>query len=79
MTACIILPLPDREVLRNQRSGIKDAVNLFRTGFRGEHRLGIMGAPVLGEKGKIIGMLYMWGIFFAITKAMLEKDNRDVK
>jgi len=73
MTACIILPLPDREVLRNQRSGIKDAVNLFRTGFRGEHRVGIMGAPVLGEKGKRSVCFICWISFLPSQRRCLRK------
>jgi len=31
--------------------------------------------PVLDKPGKVVGMLYMRDIFFAITKAMLEEDN----
>jgi len=31
--------------------------------------------PVLDKTGKVVGMLYMRDIFFAITKAMLEEDN----
>ncbi|MEI8173585.1 MAG: CBS domain-containing protein [Deltaproteobacteria bacterium] len=35
--------------------------------------------PVLDKTGKVVGMLYMRDIFFAITKAMLEEDNGGVK
>lgn len=31
--------------------------------------------PVLDKTGKVVGMVYMRDIFFAITKAMLEEDN----
>jgi CBS domain-containing protein len=31
--------------------------------------------PVLDKTGKVVGMLYIRDIFFAITKAMLEEDN----
>ncbi|MCX5854839.1 MAG: CBS domain-containing protein [Deltaproteobacteria bacterium] len=31
--------------------------------------------PVLDKTGKVVGMLYMRDIFFAITKAMLEEDS----
>jgi CBS domain-containing protein len=31
--------------------------------------------PVLDKKGKVVGMVYLRDIFFAITKAMLEEDN----
>ena len=31
--------------------------------------------PVLDKTGKVVGMLYVRDIFFAITKAMLEEDN----
>lgn len=31
--------------------------------------------PVLDKKGKVVGMIYLRDIFFAITKAMLAEDN----
>ncbi|MFA4916319.1 MAG: CBS domain-containing protein [Syntrophales bacterium] len=31
--------------------------------------------PVLDKAGKVVGMLYMRDVFFAITKAMLKEDN----
>jgi CBS domain-containing protein len=31
--------------------------------------------PVLDKKGKVVGMIYLRDIFFAITMAMLEDDN----
>jgi len=31
--------------------------------------------PVLDKTGKVVGMIYMRDIFFAITKAMLDEDN----
>jgi predicted transcriptional regulator len=35
--------------------------------------------PVLDKAGKVIGMIYMRDIFFAITKAMLEESNGGAK
>ena len=35
--------------------------------------------PVLDKTGKVVGMVYMRDIFFAITKAMLEEDNGGVR
>jgi len=35
--------------------------------------------PVLDKTGKVVGMIYMRDIFFAITKAMLEEKNGGVK
>ena len=35
--------------------------------------------PVLDKTGKVVGMLYVREIFFAITKAIFEEDNRGVK
>lgn len=35
--------------------------------------------PVLDKAGKVVGMIYMRDIFFAITKAMLEENNGGVK
>ena len=31
--------------------------------------------PVLDKEGKVVGMVYLRDIFFAIMKAMLEEDN----
>jgi len=35
--------------------------------------------PVLDKEGKVVGIVYLRDIFFAITKAMLGEDNRGVK
>jgi CBS domain-containing protein len=35
--------------------------------------------PVLDKTGKVVGMLYVRDVFFAITKAMLEEDSGGVK
>lgn len=35
--------------------------------------------PVLDKTGKVVGMIYMRDIFFAITKAMLEENNGGAK
>jgi CBS domain-containing protein len=35
--------------------------------------------PVLDKKGKVLGMVYLRDIFFAITKAMLGEDNGGMK
>jgi CBS domain-containing protein len=35
--------------------------------------------PVLDKKGKVLGMVYLRDIFFAITKAMLGGDNGGMK
>jgi CBS domain-containing protein len=35
--------------------------------------------PVLDKAGKVVGMVYMRDIFFAITKAMLEENNGGVR
>jgi CBS domain-containing protein len=35
--------------------------------------------PVLDKTGKVVGMVYMRDIFFAITKAMLEENNGGVR
>ena len=35
--------------------------------------------PVLNKEGKVVGMVYLRDIFFAITKAMLEEDSGDAK
>jgi hypothetical protein len=45
----IMIPIHD---YLNPKSTLKDAFILFRTGFPGEHIMGIMGAPILNEKGK---------------------------
>ena len=35
--------------------------------------------PVLDKEGKVVGMVYLSDIFFAITKAMLQEDSGDAK
>ncbi len=35
--------------------------------------------PVINKEGKVVGMLYERDVFFAITKAMLEENNRGEK
>ncbi len=45
---------------------LRTAVNLFKTAVRGEQKSGVMGLPVLDEKGKLIGMLSMMDILRAV-------------
>lgn len=47
-------------------STLKEAVNLLRTAVRGEQKFGVMGLPVLDEKGKLVGMLSMTDIIRAV-------------
>jgi len=65
----IMIPIHDYLKPESTR---KDAVNLFRTGFRGEDRVGIMGAPVLDEKGKWLAY-FICGIFLPSQKRYLRK------
>ena len=54
---------------------LKEAVNLLRTGFRGENRVGVMGAPVLDDKGNLVGMLSMTDILKAVYPSYMSMMN----
>lgn len=50
---------------------IKDAINLLRTAKRTEERVGVKGAPVLDEKGRLLGILSMSDILRSATPKYL--------
>jgi CBS domain-containing protein len=66
--------IPFQDYLKPE-STLREAVNLLRTAVRGEQKTGVMGLPVLDKTGKVVGMVYLRDIFYAITKAMLEEIN----
>jgi CBS-domain-containing membrane protein len=56
-------------------SNLKEAVNLFRTAVRGEEKFGVMGLPVLDEKGTLVGMLSMTDILKAVYPSYMSMMN----
>lgn len=54
---------------------LKEAVNLLRRGFRGDNRVGVMGAPVLDEKGNLVGMLSMTDALRAVYPSYMSMMN----
>ena len=54
---------------------IREAVNQVRTATRGEQEVGVMGLPVLDEKGKLIGMLSMTDILRAVYPSYMSMMN----
>jgi CBS-domain-containing membrane protein len=68
----IMIPIQDYLKADNT---MKEAVNLLRTGFRGDSRVGVMGAPVLDEKGKLVGMLSMTDVLRAVHPSYMSMMN----
>jgi len=58
----VMIPLYD--YLRPNDS-IKEAINILRIAKRSEDRIGVKGAPVLDENGKLLGMVAMSDILRA--------------
>lgn len=54
---------------------LKDAVKLLMGAVRGEHKKGVMGLPVLDEKGKLVGMLSMTDILRAVYPSYMSMMN----
>ena len=54
---------------------LREAVNLLRTATRGEQEVGVMGLPVLDEKGTLIGMLSMTDILRAVYPSYMSMMN----
>jgi len=54
---------------------LREAVNLLRTATRGEQKVGVMGLPVLDEKGTLIGMLSMTDILKAVYPSYMSMMN----
>jgi CBS domain-containing protein len=68
----IMIPL--RDYLKPDDT-LREAVNLLMTATRGEQNLGVMGLPVLDEKGKLIGMLSMTDILRAVYPSYMSMMN----
>lgn len=66
--------IPIHDYLKPENT-LKEAVNLLRTGFRGENRVGVMGAPVLDDKGNLVGMLSMTDILKAVYPSYMSMMN----
>ncbi len=67
--------IPIQDYLKPDNT-LKEAVNLLRTAFRGENRAGgVMGAPVLDEKGNLVGMLSMTDILKAVYPSYMSMMN----
>jgi CBS domain-containing protein len=54
---------------------LREAVNLFRTAARGEEKSGVMGLPVLDDKGKLVGVLSMTDILRAVYPSYMSMMN----
>ena len=54
---------------------LREAVNLLRGAVRGEKKVGVMGLPVLDEKGKLVGMLSMTDILRAVYPSYMSMMN----
>jgi CBS domain-containing protein len=54
---------------------LRAAVKLFKTAVRGEQKTGVMGLPVLDEKGKLVGMLSMMDILRAVYPSYMSMMN----
>ena len=68
------LMIPIRDYLKPDNT-LKEAVNLLWTGFRGEKRVGVMGAPVLDEKGNLVGILSMTDVLRAVYPSYMSMMN----
>jgi CBS domain-containing protein len=66
--------IPIQDYLKPDNT-LKEAVNLLRRGFRGDNRVGVMGAPVLNEKGNLVGMLSMTDILKAVHPSYMSMMN----
>jgi CBS domain-containing protein len=62
------------DYLRPENS-IREAVNLLRTAVRGEEKLGVMGMPVLDDRGNLVGMLSMTDVLRAVYPAYMSMMN----
>jgi CBS domain-containing protein len=56
-------------------SNLKEAVNLLKAAIRGDHKVGVMGLPVLDKNGKLIGMLSMTDILKAVYPSYMSMMN----
>jgi CBS domain-containing protein len=54
---------------------LKEAVNLLVNAARGENKTGVMGLPVLDDRGNLVGMLSMTDILKAIYPSYMPMMN----
>lgn len=68
------LMIPIHDYLKPD-SSLKESVNLLRTAVRGEEKFGVMGLPVLDERGTLVGMLSMTDILKAVYPSYMSMMN----
>jgi CBS domain-containing protein len=54
---------------------LREAINLLRGAVRGEKKVGVMGAPVLNDKGNLVGMLSMTDILRSVYPSYMSMMN----
>ena len=66
--------IPFQDYLKPDNT-LREAVNLFKTAVRGEQKTGVMGLPVLNDKGELVGMLSMMDILRAVYPSYMSMMN----
>jgi CBS domain-containing protein len=66
--------IPFKDYLKPDNT-LSEAVNLLRGAVRGEAKIGVMGLPVLDDKGKLVGMLSMTDILRAVHPSYMDMMN----
>lgn len=66
--------IPFRDYLKPENT-LREAVNLLRSAARGETTTGVMGLPVLDDRGNLVGMLSMTDILRAVYPKYMSMMN----